>query len=236
MSKSPGWRPTFKWHHGGLSLLGTVLSVALMVMMDWVMASVTLGVAVVCFKYIESRELDTNWGTTVESNLYVKGCRLALKYQAMNTEHAKIARPTFLLMLYEDNARDVEALHDVVQHFNFGRGLVVIGHVLIGSVRDEAVRAAFLRKKRSFREYAVSEHIARRCIMECCIAADYAKGTESMLQMAGMGGMRPNVFVLRIGARHEVDDRGDGDGDGDPLWFTNLQHAMFVVVPCCKLS
>ena len=228
-SKSPGWRPTFKYHSGSLSLFAAAQSVALMVLIDWAMALATLALAVVAYKYIEWRQLDTNWGTTVESNLYVKGCRIALKYQAMNTEHAKIARPTFLMMLYDHNANDIETLYGFVQHFNFGEGLVVIGHVLIGSLRNEAVRADFLRKKKSFREYALSPQIARKCIMECCIAANYGEGTRTMLQLAGMGGMRPNVFVLRLGDDPDSEsnvDSNDNERDRVPLWFTNLQYAM----------
>ena len=46
-----------------------------------------------CFKYIERCEVDTNWGITVESHHYLECCRIVLKYQAMTTQHAKIATP-----------------------------------------------------------------------------------------------------------------------------------------------
>merc|ERR1712087_824582 len=113
ISKSPGWRPTFKYYSPYLSLFAALQSVLLMFLINWAMAAVTAVVGFLIYKYIERRDVDTNWGTTVESQLYLKGCKIALKYQAMNTEHAKIARPTFLMMLYDDNQNDVLTLFNL---------------------------------------------------------------------------------------------------------------------------
>jgi len=227
ISKSPGWRPSFKYYHPYISLFATFQSVVLMFLIDWIMGLITAIIGFACYKYIESRDVEVNWGTTVESKLYLNGCKIALKYQSMNTEHAKIARPTFLIMLYNDNQDDVVTLFDLANYINYSQGLIMIGHVLVGDLHDEAVQKEYVLKRKSYREYSLSHEILKKCIMECCIAKNYQEGTQSVIQMAGMGGMQPNVFMIKI---DEVDMKLNAGNlaydKKTPLWFTNLSSAL----------
>ena len=79
-------------------------------------------VGLICYFYIGHRDVSTNWGTTVESALYLKGCKIALKYQKLNTEHAKITRPTFLILYHEDNQHEVMELYKLAKHLNYSKG------------------------------------------------------------------------------------------------------------------
>eukprot|EP01083_Nonionella_stella_P005100 14832_1 len=227
ISKSPGWRPTFKYYSPYLSLFATFQSVVLMFMIDWVMALVTVVIGGICYKYIEGRDPNVDWGTTVESALYLKGCKIALKYQRMNTEHAKIARPTFLMMLYGDNQDDVVTLFNLAKYINYGEGLIMIGHVIKGSLRDNEMREQYLGMRKSHLNYALSPEILKQCIMECCINESYEDGTQNIIQLAGMGGMQPNVFMLKVdmdfNAPPIVEDECEVQ---PPLWFTNLESAL----------
>eukprot|EP01083_Nonionella_stella_P296043 1005835_1 len=92
ISKSPGWRPSFKYYSKYVSLFATFQSIILMFLIDWAMALITVIVGAICYIYIGYRNPETNWGTTVESKLYQQSCKIALKYQKLNTEHAKITR------------------------------------------------------------------------------------------------------------------------------------------------
>ena len=42
MSKSPGWRPSFKWFNKYLALLGSVLCIMFMILSDWMYAIIAL--------------------------------------------------------------------------------------------------------------------------------------------------------------------------------------------------
>ena len=227
ISKSPGWRPTFKYYHPYLCLFATVQSIGLMFLINWVYAVVTIAVGAICYKYIDSRNPNVNWGTTVESALYLKGCKIALKYQAMNTEHAKIARPTFLMMLYDDNQNDVLTLFNLAKYINYSQGLIMIGHVLIGDLNDDEISKDYVAKRKNYLNYNLSPDVIKHCIMECCIAKTPQEGTKSIIQLAGMGAMQPNVFMIKIDqdiGNLNLDNSLDRE---EPIWFTNLTSAIY---------
>jgi len=228
ISKSPGWRPSFKYYSPYLSLFATFQAVGLMFLIDWIMALITALIGFVCYKYIEQRDVNTNWGTTVESKLYLQGCKIALKYQHLNTDHAKISRPTFLIMHYKENKDDVIELFNLAKFINYSQGLILIGHVLLGDLHSDVALQKKYTLKRKFQEYDdLSPDILKQCIMECCTAESYESGTESVIQMAGMGGMQPNVFVMKIDEKNlKINQENLSSSKKQPLWFTNLRTAM----------
>jgi len=63
--------------------------------------------------------------------------------------------------------------------------------------------------------------------MECCIAKSNQEGTKSIIQLAGMGAMQPNVFMIKIDqdiGHLKLDNSVDRE---EPLWFTNLTSAIY---------
>ena len=227
ISKSPGWRPTFKYYSPYLSLFATLQSIVLMFLIDWIMALATVLIGFVCYKYIESTDQDVNWGTTVESKLYLKGCKIALKYQKMNTEHAKIARPTFLIMLYNSNTDDVLQLFNLATHINFAQGLIMIGNVILGEISNSDIQKEYLLKRKSYKEYPLPTDVLKKCIMECCICDSYKDGTKNIIQLAGMGGMKPNVFMIKIDQKNiKINEESLSYETKEPLWFSNLKNAL----------
>merc|ERR1712087_369953 len=207
-SKSPEWRPSFKYYHPYLSLFATLQSVVLMFLIDWAMALVTVIVGGICYVYIENRNVDVNWGTTVESKLYQQGCKIALKYQKLNTEHAKITRPTFLILYNEETHDEVAELYKLAKHLNYSKGLIFIGNVMIGSLEDDAELAKeyALKRKCNVDAYDLPPEILSECIMETVISQSYESGAIHLLQTAGMGGMKPNVFLIRIDLDKSAED------------------------------
>ena len=51
--KTPNWRPSFKYYHWSLSILGAVLCIAIMFMASWYFALIAVGISLVIYKYIE---------------------------------------------------------------------------------------------------------------------------------------------------------------------------------------
>merc|ERR1719361_2757035 len=63
--------------------------------------------------------------------------------------------------------------------------------------------------------------------MECCIAKSAQEGTKSIIQLAGMGAMQPNVFMIKIDqdiGNLNLDNSMDRE---EPIWFTNLTSAIY---------
>lgn len=51
--KTPNWRPSFKYYHWSLSILGAVLCISVMFMASWYFALIAVGISLVIYKYIE---------------------------------------------------------------------------------------------------------------------------------------------------------------------------------------
>eukprot|EP00484_Ammonia_sp_Unknown_P019247 CAMPEP_0197034636 /NCGR_PEP_ID=MMETSP1384-20130603/12685_1 /TAXON_ID=29189 /ORGANISM="Ammonia sp." /LENGTH=991 /DNA_ID=CAMNT_0042464585 /DNA_START=32 /DNA_END=3007 /DNA_ORIENTATION=- len=229
ISKSPGWRPSFKYYNKWVSLFATIQAVLLMALIDWIMALVTGIIGLICYLYIGHRDVEVNWGTTVESKLYQQGCKIALKYQKMNTEHAKITRPTFLILLYENNIQDVNLLYELSQCLNYSEGLIFIGNIILGDLTAPEIAKEYALKRRSYKNYDLSPDILNNSLVETCVSDSYEIGIKHLLQTCGMGSMRPNVFMIKIDEDIEtlkISTESLSYSRKQPTWFTSLRYAL----------
>ena len=53
LGRSPGWRPSFKYYNMWVSLLGALLCIAMMFLIEWWAALVTIVIVIVLYKYID---------------------------------------------------------------------------------------------------------------------------------------------------------------------------------------
>ena len=53
VGRSPGWRPSFKYYNMWVSLLGALLCIAMMFLIKWWAALVTIVIVIVLYKYID---------------------------------------------------------------------------------------------------------------------------------------------------------------------------------------
>lgn len=60
LSKSPGWRPSFKYYNKWISLVGFLLCLAIMFLINWWAALVTLLVIASLYKYVDIRKPDVS--------------------------------------------------------------------------------------------------------------------------------------------------------------------------------
>merc|ERR1719203_2682062 len=101
----------------------------------------------------------------------------------------------------------------------------MIGHVLIGDLKNKG--SEYVAKRKDYLNYNLSPDVIKHCIMECCIAPNAEAGTQSIIQLAGMGAMQPNVFMIKIDqdiGNLNLDNSMDRE---EPLWFTNLTSAVY---------
>jgi len=156
--------------------------------------------------------------------LYQQSCKIALKYQKLNTEHAKVTRPTFLILFYENNQHEVKELFKLAKHLNYSKGLIFIGNVMVGSLEDDAELAKeyALKRKCQSDAFLLPSEIMSECIMETVISSSYEVGANHLLQTAGMGGMKPNVFLIRI---DDLKTKTDTE-QPEPIWIRNLRNAL----------
>merc|ERR1712111_108966 len=56
---------------GYISLLGTILCIAVMFLMDWKTALITFGIVAVLYFYISYRNPEANWGSSTQAQQFV---------------------------------------------------------------------------------------------------------------------------------------------------------------------
>ena len=53
LGRSPGWRPSFKYYNMWVSLLGALLCMAMMFLINWWAALVTIVIVMILYKYVD---------------------------------------------------------------------------------------------------------------------------------------------------------------------------------------
>jgi solute carrier family 12 (sodium/potassium/chloride transporter), member 2 len=75
-SRTPGWRPSFKYYHPYISLLGCVLCAASMFMVNYIFAFVTFIIAAALYNYIKYyKPSDSNWGESGSGLRYMNAVK-----------------------------------------------------------------------------------------------------------------------------------------------------------------
>lgn len=110
----------------------------------------------------------------------------------------------------------------------------MVGHVLIGDISDAECANKFIRYKAALRnsiggvaslgnEFAnevLSTSLFDECVLEMCVAETFEKGSKYLFQLCGIGGIRPNVVLIKMSERTTAGNI--------PLWFENLKSALSI--------
>ena len=66
ITNSPGWRPSFKYYNKWVSLVGTILCIAVMFLMDHITALITFIIIIILYVGVCIRKPDANWGSSTQ--------------------------------------------------------------------------------------------------------------------------------------------------------------------------
>ncbi|KAK6016359.1 hypothetical protein OSTOST_18159, partial [Ostertagia ostertagi] len=94
--KSPGWRPSFRYFHWSLSMLGAFLCVAVMFISAWHFALVAIFIGAAVYKYIEYAGAEKEWGDGIRG-LGLSAARFALLNVDPKPQHSRNWRPQLLV-------------------------------------------------------------------------------------------------------------------------------------------
>ena len=92
ITKSPSWRPKFKFYNKWASLAGCLLCIIVMFMMDWKTALATYIIIILLCLAIQKNKPDCNWGSSTQSQTFLnalKGVHNLTKLE----DHIKNFRP-----------------------------------------------------------------------------------------------------------------------------------------------
>ncbi|XP_069158282.1 bumetanide-sensitive sodium-(potassium)-chloride cotransporter isoform X2 [Procambarus clarkii] len=183
----PSWRPTFKYYNKWLSLVGGLLCTAIMFLIQWYTALITVVIIIILYIIVSYRKPDVNWGSSTQAQMYTLALSSATSLNQME-EHIKTYRPQILVLSGVPSSRPplVHFAHSITKNMS----LLVTGHcfkeqqpqMLREKLVAEATSWLYRHKVKAFHTIAdgPSMEFAARILM-CNV---------------GLGKIRPNLVLM----------------------------------------
>ncbi|XP_035666242.1 solute carrier family 12 member 1-like isoform X10 [Branchiostoma floridae] len=204
LARSPGWRPSFKYYNMWVALVGSLVCLAIMFVINWYMALITLGVICAIYVYLNYQKPDVNWGSSAQAQMYTDALKATLKLGSVG-DHIKTYRPQLLVLTGAPHHRP--PLVDLGSHITKDVGLMICGQVIQGELTQANIRKCTSQKENKW----MQKRKVKGFTSVVC-SPNLRTGVQSMLQLTGMGKMRPNSILM--GYKHnwrsctyeEIDD------------------------------
>ncbi|EPB73929.1 hypothetical protein ANCCEY_06991 [Ancylostoma ceylanicum] len=189
--KSPGWRPSFRYFHWSLSMIGAILCVAVMFISAWHFALVAIVIGAAVYKYIEYAGAEKEWGDGLRG-LGLSAARFALLNLDNKPQHSRNWRPQLLVLLDNTDSPSTHGILSFVSQLKAGKGLTLVAMCTEGEfARDSDDAAAQQRnidslmkknKIKGFGDVLVTENII--------------EGVSCLVQTSGLGALRHNTVMI----------------------------------------
>lgn len=193
-----GWRPTFKYYNKWLSLFCACLCIAIMFMIDWKVALVTLAIVFFFYFIVLYRKPDVNWGTSSQA-MNLQDALTSIQQLMHIEEHVKNYQPHILALTGSPRSRP--ALIDFAYLICKKNSMLVCGNVVEGKITTK------MRREILQQSY---KHLRKNDIKGFCSLignVDLPTGVSAMLEVAGVGKIRPNILVIGYKNDWRVCDR-----------------------------
>ena len=188
-SGNPSYRPTFRWCHWSISLIGTLLCLAVMFLIDPAWAIVAIVIMTVIYRYLLRQGLRTSWGDVTRGSLLERARRNLLALE-QKQYHAKNWRPSVIVM----GSATMDRLHMAVlaRHLAGSHGLLILGQVMPNVSENLYERHA--NKLNTLRKLIADSRL--QAFPAVTIAETIHEGISSLVQCSGIGALRPNLVML----------------------------------------
>ncbi|EDW40322.1 GL24962 [Drosophila persimilis] len=107
LAKPVGWRPTFKYYNMWLSLLGSILCVAVMFLISWATALITFSVEPALYLIVAYRKPDFNRGSTTQAQMYNNALMTVLQLITDRGRHALLHAENSLKIVKSSSTSDL---------------------------------------------------------------------------------------------------------------------------------
>lgn len=190
ISKNPSYRPRFRIGHWSLSLMGAASCLAVMFLIEWKSALVSILVMWMLHQYIANKQVAARWGD-LQSGLVFERARSNLLKLEDYLYHPKNWRPIILAFSGPTWTQPHLAIYG--HWFTTGHGILSLGQVIIGDV-DE------LLERRKSQERMLHKFINEESLQAfpaVVVANNQSEGIESLVQCHGLGALRPNTVLFK---------------------------------------
>lgn len=188
-SGNPSYRPTFKYCHWGLSLIGTLLCCGVMFLIDPMWAMVAIVVMASVYRYLIRKELRSSWGD-LKWGSALERIRRNLLILEGEDYHPKNWRPSVIVMggVKEERLHIAKLGRALAGH----HGLLMMGQVLKKSGENVLERHEATLK--TMRKLIASARLEAFPVVT--IAEDLPEGISALVQCSGVGVLRPNLVMF----------------------------------------
>tara|TARA_R110002096_G_scaffold51516_3_gene134654 strand:+ start:47267 stop:49462 length:2196 start_codon:yes stop_codon:yes gene_type:complete len=187
-TRNPSYRPTFKYMHWSIALLGTLSCGGVMLLIAPRWAFVAVALMALLHWSISRRSVRTSWGDVHGGASYERARKELLRLED-ERYHAKNWRPAILALSGGAGARVRMATFG--HWLCAGRGVLSLGQLITGEVDDLVERRK--AQERSLRGFIRDQGLA--AFPAVVVAPDRSTGIESLVQCHGLGAFRPNTVL-----------------------------------------
>ncbi|XP_066339271.1 cation-chloride cotransporter 2-like isoform X2 [Miscanthus floridulus] len=195
---APSWRPRWKIHHWVLSLIGASQCIVIMFMISWTFTVVSLALASLIYYYVSLKGKAGDWGDGFKSAYFQLALR-SLRSLGANNVHPKNWYPIPLIFCrpwgkLPENVPCHPKLADFANCMKKkGRGMSIFVSIIDGDYHESAEEAnTAYRQLSAYIDYKHCEGVA-----EIIVARSISDGFRSIVQIMGLGNLKPNIVVMR---------------------------------------
>ncbi|XP_043285167.1 bumetanide-sensitive sodium-(potassium)-chloride cotransporter [Venturia canescens] len=187
LARPIGWRPTFKYYNMWLSLAGAILCVAVMFLISWWTALITLSVVLGLYLIVAYRKPDVNWGSTTQAQTY-NNALTAVQQLDRVEEHVKNYRPQLLLLSGTPSER--MGLVNFAYRITKRQSLLICGNIIEIPVSYKTRASMTTKSTGWFRSHKI------KAFYTLADGVTFQQGATSFLQASGLGKLRPNILMM----------------------------------------
>ncbi|CAH1637162.1 unnamed protein product [Spodoptera littoralis] len=200
LAKPVGWRPTFRFYNMWLSLVGSLLCVAIMFVISWITALVTFGFLLTLYLLVSYRKPDVNWGSTTQAQTY-KAALTGVYHLNTVTEHVKNYRPQILVLTGFPGERPI--LTDFTYLLTKGHSLMLCGHIMQGQVSHRGREALTSRAYQWFKGRKI------KAFYSIVDDVGFKDGASALVQASGIGKLKPNILLMGFKENWQTSERNE---------------------------
>ncbi|XP_065092680.1 bumetanide-sensitive sodium-(potassium)-chloride cotransporter-like isoform X2 [Ochlerotatus camptorhynchus] len=185
--KALGWRPTFRFYHPWISLIGSILCIVIMFQLDYTFTIVTVVIIFVLYLVVVYRNPDVNWGSSTQQQTYKSALSSTQKLQNIG-DHVKNYHPSVLVLA--GNPMNRPPLIDLANLITKNHSLMIVGDI-INERLSHRRRQALHSECRQFLEIRKI-----RGFYQPIDSLSFEEGVHALIQTSGVGKLSPNIVLM----------------------------------------